>query len=229
MATIDFNPADTASFQAQVNNSTLLGQLLSFFTGTITTTKPPATGTFISASTISISPDLMPGSGVAGQELTWPQLATVIAHELAHFDLKYGSSKDPGASYVSDAIDPAESVRIGERNESEAYVAQYVVALQLGDMTLYSRTPDLGRLQASLASAAKANSITSASVQSWGISELTGSPFYSYATGTSSPDTNKVLTVGSVGPIVEGTHVSGNPILTYKAFWQPSACVGRLV
>ena len=120
MATINLNETLSAGFNAQVQKSPLLKSLLSEFGGTLQETQPPATGSFNSGNVISISPALFPGSGVAGEELTWPQLAALIGHELAHAVLPYGNSLSLGSNYVTNAANPSAAAIIGERSESEA-------------------------------------------------------------------------------------------------------------
>ena len=101
-ATMDLGKL-TAGFNAEVAQSALLRNLLAQFGGTITTTK----GSFNKGSSISIDPALFPGSGVKEEELTWPQVAALIGHELAHAVLPYGNSASLGSDYVTNPSDPA--------------------------------------------------------------------------------------------------------------------------
>ena len=223
MATINLNETLSAGFNAQVQKSPLLKSLLSEFGGTLQETQPPATGSFNSGNVISISPALFPGSGVAGEELTWPQLAALIGHELAHAVLPYGNSLSLGSNYVTNAANPSAAAIIGERSESEAYAAEYVIAMQLGNnaISIFQRTPEVQPLFAQLAQDASKNNLNVASIQQ--LTDLTtgaGSQFYAAATGTSNASTGAVLTGGNTGPLIDNLHISSNENLSYKYFWE---------
>lgn len=132
--------------------SPLLLSLLQSFAGTIIAAAQVAGSSNIN--TITLSSAMLPGSGDTAQQLTWSRFAVVVAHELGHAVLPYGAAnKDfPGSDLVKDAINPAASILIGERNESAANAAEYIVALQLRDTSLFARNSDQIRLGKVLAS-----------------------------------------------------------------------------
>jgi hypothetical protein len=217
MGTINLPPKLAAGFNAQAQKSQLLQSLLASFTGTINITQPPDTGSFARGNNLFIDPALFPGSGNTAQELTWPQLVALIGHELAHAVLPYGNTSFAGADYVRDATSPDDSKAIGERSESEAYTAEYVIAEQLNDTSIFSRTAEVKPLFSMLNSDAKKDGLSVSAIANWG--DLVNSSFYTDATGTSDSTTHKVVTVGNAGPIVDNLHISSNNNLTYKFFW----------
>ena len=164
----------------------------------------PGGGTYHKGNTIYIDPYMLPNAKLAdGQPspfaLTYPQLATVIAHELAH-------ALFSTTSYVT-AANPSAAVAAGSTTEAIGYLTQYVVALQLGDTSIFNKGPDFPKLKKPLA----ALGITRSDVSDIGtLSELQSGSFFSAAADVP----------GTLTAVISGLHISTNDALTYGALWQ---------
>lgn len=166
----------------------------------------PGGGTYYNGNTrtIYIDPYMLPNAKLAdGQPspyaLTYSQLATVIAHELTH-----ALFNTP--NYVTTA-NPDAAVAPGSSTEAIGYLSQYVVALQLGDTSIFSKGPEFPKLKSPLASL----NITQSEVSGIGtLSALQSSSFFSAA----------VAVPGALTTVVADRHISSNDALTYRGLWQ---------
>src|SRR5947209_4470568 len=126
-----FDPSVVANLAAIVQNNPLLNDLYSQFldlrkTGALPKIVVGAAGggTHTEGPTITIDRSWLPGGS---QPLSYPLLATVLAHELAHAVLPNGHAEG-----MSQAASPDKSTQIGETAEGQAYITGYVVGIQLG-------------------------------------------------------------------------------------------------
>ena len=206
-----------------VTGSSLL-YLLWHTTQSINLVANPAYGggskTFVDANgvlTIMIDPAQYPGSGPVGDlsyaVQSYDQLAEIIGHELAHAEIPNANVNYIAANNLGDAV------QIGERNEGEAYAAQYVMAAQLGDLNDNGPLKSLHRLFAALNNDANQSDLISTSIAT--IDEFTGSQFFEDAVGTSDASGN-ILTLGNGALATADLHSqsSTDPAFTNKDRWQ---------
>jgi hypothetical protein len=130
------------AFEAVIQQSPLLTDLLNHFSGSIDISgpgKPQVAGTGYSSqhNTIYVDPTILPSG--SGPPYTAQQLATALAHELGHALLPHGSVSAVTAS------DPTQAVNVGLTDEGTAVAAEFAVAMQLsasiaGQLTGFSPT-----------------------------------------------------------------------------------------
>jgi hypothetical protein len=139
--------------------------------------------------------------------------AEVIGHELAHVELP-----DANDDYIT-ASDLGQAIAIGERNEGEAYTAEYVIAEQLSDTDNSINPPDhspfakLNNLFHALRAVTNQDSPIFLTLNTVG--QLTGNQFYNDAVGTlDAPGSVSLATASLHSP-------SGNDLaFTYQDRWQ---------
>ena len=122
---------------------------------------------------IKYGTSLLPGGSVGNT--TFAQLAELIGHELAHAEV-------PDLEDIwTSAANPTAAALVGERDEAGAYVAQYVIASQVGDSTF---APMQGLDHGTLLRTLNSDAVGTVVPLILTINSLTTSTLYTSAVGT---------------------------------------------
>jgi hypothetical protein len=127
-------------------------------------------GTYTIGMTVHLDPDFLPGTG-SQYSHTLLQLAATLGHEMTHALLPTVHQS------FSSALNPDQVRTIGVQNEGEAYLAEYVIAEQLGGGSDLDKLPKPVKdaLDAQF-KALKPLGVTPASFTT--LQSLTGSPYF---------------------------------------------------